>query len=706
MIYLVTNQLELFNSENYKIITVEESLKLFENVKTIQFDTETTGLCHQLDSLLCAQIGNKKLGIQLVIDCSTISIKHYKNLIESCLVVGHNLKFDLQWLYNYGIVPLKVYDTMIIEQLLYLGFPFLSLSPEEYFNNKCDFPYLEKIKLGKVVYELSFSLKAVAQKRLGIDIDKSTRGEIIWRGLDTKVIEYAAGDVEFLEDIAHSQMEECVQKNCVIGAKLECGFLPAISYLEWCGVKLDENKWKNKMERDQKGLNEAKAKLDSFITSNSKFSKYTYINLQGDLFNGFDTEPKCLVNWSSSKQVIEIAKILGFNTTTQDKKTGESKDSVLEKHLASQKGICDDFLDYYFKYQEKAKLVSSFGQGHLNDINPKTGRLYTTWKQLGAASGRMSCGSTQSNTTLARYKGLKPSECSYKNLQQLPHDAETRACFVAEKGNVWISCDYSAEEARLAGDIYNDQAIKEIFLKGIDSHSMYAKIFFKEELKDIPVEKVKELRPDLRNKSKGPEFALNFGGTEYAIKQALNCSEEEARQIKRNYEEGFKGTAEYARVNTEKLKQTGYVLINPITGHKMYWWDFSKWKERQDSKEFWESYKYHRGTGDAIDKEAKMHFKAIAKWGRMVRNGPTQGTAACILKRAMTRFFKYIIENELFNKVKFCTLVHDEVNIECPEKIKTIIASKLQEYMEESAAYYCKSLPIPAVPEIASCWVH
>lgn len=47
-----------------------------------------------------------------------------------------------------------------------------------------------------------------------------------------------------------------------------------------------------------------------------------------------------------------------------------------------------------------------------------------------------------------------------------------------------------------------------------------------------------------------------------------------------------------------------------------------------------------------------------------------------------------------------------EVNIECPEKIKTIIASKLQEYMEESAAYYCKSLPIPAVPEIASCWVH
>lgn len=190
---------------------------------------------------------------------------------------------------------------------------------------------------------------------------------------------------------------------------------------------------------------------------------------------------------------------------------------------------------------------------------------------------------------------------------------------------------------------------------------------------------------------------------------ALGCSKEEAMQIIKNYEEGFKGTAEFAKRGEKELKQKGYVLINPITGHKMWWWDFEVWKKRQESfnKEFWDNYKlYHKGTGDEIDREVKMHFKAGSKWNRMVRNAPTQGTGSCILKRAMSRFFKYIIEQKLFNKVKFCTFVHDECNIECPEEMAEEIADKLKFYMEEAADYFCKSLPIPAVPEIDSCWVH
>ena len=118
--------------------------------------------------------------------------------------------------------------------------------------------------------------------------------------------------------------------------------------------------------------------------------KFITVNLQGDLFNGFDTTPKANINWSSSKQVIQVAKALGFNTTVQDKKTKEDKDSVLEKHLKGQKGINDEFLNLYFDYQEHAKVVSSFGQSQLNMINPKTGRCHTIYRQLGAASGRMS----------------------------------------------------------------------------------------------------------------------------------------------------------------------------------------------------------------------------------------------------------------------------------------------------------------------------
>ena len=70
-----------------------------------------------------------------------------------------------------------------------------------------------------------------------------------------------------------------------------------------------------------------------------------------DLFEGWDLTPKVTLNWSSSKQVPEVAKLLGFNTTVQDKKTGEDKDSVLEKHLKAQKGINDKFLDLYLKHK-------------------------------------------------------------------------------------------------------------------------------------------------------------------------------------------------------------------------------------------------------------------------------------------------------------------------------------------------------------------
>lgn len=189
-------------------------------------------------------------------------------------------------------------------------------------------------------------------------------------------------------------------------------------------------------------------------------------------------------------------------------------------------------------------------------------------------------------------------------------------------------------EARLAGDIYSDQAVKDIFLKGIDSHSMYAKIFFKEQLKDVPVEKIKDLYPEYRARAKGPEFALNFGGGVPAIMKALNCTREEAEQIVKNYEEGFKGTSEFAKKASRSVRQLGYVLINPITGHKMYWWDWTHWKEREDyyhSDQFnWTDYKqYHKGSGDMVEQEVRTHFKAAAKWDRLARNAPTQGKLKC-----------------------------------------------------------------------------
>lgn len=165
MIYLVSRQQTLFDSTEYQKLSIEDSLAMINSWGSIQFDLETAGRNCHLCEILCAQFGNDKADARIVVDCTTVDIKLYKNALESKLLIGQNLKFDIQFLYNHGIIPLRVYDTMIVEQLLHLGYP---------------------------AGIISYALNAIAERRLGINIDKTVRGEIIWRGLDEKVIIYAA----------------------------------------------------------------------------------------------------------------------------------------------------------------------------------------------------------------------------------------------------------------------------------------------------------------------------------------------------------------------------------------------------------------------------------------------------------------------------------------------------------------------------------
>lgn len=708
MIYLVSSQQELFNSSIYQSLSVEESISIIEKWKHIQFDTETKGRDPHIGTLLTAQFGSPDKSVQIVVDCTTSDITQYKHVLESKTLLGHNLKFDLQWLYNYKIIPLKVLDTMVIEQTMYLGYTYTPISYEKYEEFEYDFPY----HLNGDYVTLSFALDAVAKKYLDIELDKSVRGEIIWRGIDDRTIQYAANDVVYLTDIATKQIEIAKQNGYVAAIKLECDFVPAIAYLEWCGIKLDETKWKAKMQKDQEALEVYSKKLNDFLVKKSEevplFKQFIHIDTQGDLFDGFNLEPQVTINWSSSKQVILIAKALGFNVSTQDKKTGDDKESVMEKQLGTQIGICDEFLDLYFKYQEAAKVTSSFGQGHLNAINPITGRLHTTYKQLGAASGRMSCGSTQPNEDLAAFKKISPKECTYPNIQQLPHDETTRSCFVSEPGNLFLSCDYSAQEGRVQGDIYNDEAILKMYREGIDGHSMYAKVFFPEELKDIDVHDVKKLRPDLRTKAKSPEFALSYGGSYLTIKQQLKCSDEEAKQIIKNYEAGFEGTTRFAKAMSKFVRENGYIPICRKTGHRMHWWDWREWSKRQNKPVgFLEEYKIMKVVDpDAPEiKIVKTDYKAASKYDRLARNAPPQGTSACISKRATTLIFHEIVSQDLFGVILFVAMVHDELNFEFPKDLEWFPAYVAQT-MKESGAYFCNKIEIPAEPSVGDHWIH
>ena len=729
MIYLVTGNRQLFESEFYTIIPVIDALNIITKWDLVQFDTETSGRDPHCCKILCAQFGNRAADTQIVVDTETTNILLFKQILETKLLIGHNLKFDIQFLYNHGIIPTQVWDTMIVDQLLHLGF-----------DNKF----------------FHYSLKAVAERRLGIDIDKTTRGEIIWRGLDDRVVIYAAGDVVHLEDIRDQQIKDCQTQTCVKAAQIENAFVPVIAYLEWCGIRLDVNRWEKKIKDNEKKRDEALAQLNQWVVdyykskggvggktslrryytlidydTNEYFDlpknakvigegeNYTgsdcshvyrvlieepvdwiQVNNQGDLFEGWDTEPKCCINWASSKQVIPFMQMLGFKTEAKDKKTGDIKDSVVEKVLAKQKGIADDFLKLYFTYKEKFKDCSTYGQNYIDAINPNTGRIHTTFWQLGAASGRMSCGSRNTNTDLAKLKGIAPSRCKYVQCQNLPSDEITRGAFIPNKGNLMTACDYAALESRLGADIYNDEAMLKEYLEGSgDIHSLVAKACFPKELEGIPISEIKDKRPDLRKKAKAPEFACQFGGGAGAISDALGISKEEAKVIYNNYLNAFKGITEFKKKGSAFVRTHGYVLMCEYTGHKIYWEDFKKWREIEDLPE----YIYKR---EYTSEERKEHEGAAAKWDRMSLNSPTQGSGIAILKLSMTLFFRWLCQEGYFGKVLLCNLVHDESVIEYPEELKDIVVPKLKHYMEKGASVICKKLPIPCVPETGLHWIH
>ena len=710
MIYLVTGQELLFDND-FQLISIEESLNIMKNWNNIQYDSETLGRDAHIGDLLLAQFGNYDKTIQIVVDCTTISIVNYKEILESKYIIGQNLKFDLQWLYNYSIVPRKVYDTMIVEQFLYLGYP-----PE----------YKDPIN------GISYSLQAIAQRRLNIYIDKSVRGEIQWRGIDKKVIEYAANDVVYLYDIMSSQIKDCKTKNCIIGAKLECDFTPVIAYMEWCGIHLDTSKWKEKMKKDMENLNSAIDSLNKFVIDNPDLEEFTYVDNQGYLFSGFDLTPKCTINWASSQQVVPLLKKLGFDTTVQDKKTGEDKDSAMEKVLKKQKGINDEFLrlylgkgeegdeDYFAGYNGSAKVVTSFGQGHLNAINPNTGRIHTIYRAIGCDTGRMSCGSKDNNNDLAKLKGLpiNPSlkqkkegkGCGYPNIQQLPSDEITRSCFTSEEGYLFCSCDFSAIESRLGADIYQEKSMIDEFLYGGgDLHSLCAYMVYTKEIpRDTPIKNIKKLYPHLRKDVKAIEFSQQFGGTAYAIQNAMGCTLEKAQEFADSYAKGFPGIAKFKEKASKTVREKGYIELCNITGHKTYWAEFNNWKDEQLSytQEFWEEYKnIHKPNKDKVYLSVKKHFQQVSKYERKALNSPTQGTGAIILKDSQINLFNWVVDNGYFGKCKLVCLCHDECNWEFPKELSDF-PTLVKTYMEKSAAKYCKSLPIPAEVNVGNKWIH
>lgn len=571
MIYLVTNQQEMFPNTVYEVISLPAAIGLIRDFDKgiIQFDTETTGLDPHIDKGLLAQFGNIDKSIQVCVDLTTISLKYFKEFLETYFIVGQNLKFDCQVCFNYGIVIRRVWDCMIAEQLIYLGFPsFMIGASDELISRYCtlvdECPNWEDMEskehtayiaahdaeLAEFIFEYSgASLKALSYRYLGEHMSKEVRGQINYLGpTHPTVVEYGAKDVMPLYDIMQRQMAILRKRNEMVAARIECQFVPVAAYYEYCGVHLNEGLWTEKMAKDTLKMETAHTSLNKFVVEMFKQSRrsitldiirsgsatnkrgkklkkskvaktdpwanFVGVSIQQDMFSDENGEPKCVINWNSSKQVIPFLTMLGFNCRGIDKKTKEEKDSLDASILAPQRKVNPDFYDVYLAYTEAHKVCSTYGQNYINAQNPKTNRIHTQFRQLGTDTGRLACGSQQQNISLAKLKGLPHSsktapkdtalKCAYPQLQNLPADELTRACFCAEKGNAWISIDYCGQESVLMADFSNDRAMLDVFLKGEDMHSTVAYMIFPDKIpRDTPIKAIKKQFHDLRQDAKG-----------------------------------------------------------------------------------------------------------------------------------------------------------------------------------------------------------
>lgn len=663
MIYFVTNKQELFENDVYKCISVDESLELLRPLKVVGLDTETEGFDPYTKRLLSLQLGNRDF--QVVIDCSTVDVTQYKEFLESNRTfLGWNLKFDLRFLYRHGIYPRKVYDGYLAEKLLWLGYP-------------------------SGIHSLS--LKSAGENYVGVELDKTVRGKIHYEGLSTEVIKYAADDVKYLEDIILAQYQELKKKGLTTAIKVENKFVLPLAYMEHCGIKLDETRWRAKMEKDNKKHREATDALNKWVVDHfPQDPRFTHVDLQGDLFTGFNTEPQCIINWDSPKQVIPLFKQLGFNLETKDKTTGGMKDSIDAKVIEPQKDV-SDIAPIYLDYKAAAKVVGTYGENFLDQINPVSRRVHTSFQQMGADTTRITSGGKDKNNKI-----------EYVNLLNLPSDEETRACFVAEPGNKWISIDYSGQETYLMASIANDAAIiKELTEGSGDIHSLTAYMSYKEIPRDTPIKEIKKKFHNLRQEAKGIEFAINYGGDANTIHQNKGIPMEEAQEIYNNYMAGFQGLQRYQAFRRKDWFEKGYILLNELTGHKAFIYDYEELladKKRMGEEGFWDYYREMKETAPSCDivQMVKHFFKRKSASEKQSINYPIQAAGSMCLRVAMILFWEYILDHNLQEKVKICVSPYDEINCEAPEEIAEEIAQVIYDCMVKAGAIFCTRCKLDA----------
>lgn len=509
---------------------------------------------------------------------------------DKIIKVGQNIKYDLLVLKNYGLeVGGQMFDTMIAHFLLHPGM-------------KNGMDYMAETHLG--------------YKTIHIDdlIGKKGKEQLNMRNVPIETIkEYAAEDADITW-----QLYELFKPKLQGGAleklffEIEMPLVAVLTEMEHTGVKINSD-----------SLNQYSLILKEQIAS---------LDLKIQEIAGIP------FNTASPKQVGEILfDRLKIDKDAKKTKTGQysTNEETLQK-LKNAHPIVEMILDL----RGLQKLQGTYVEALPKLINPRTGRIHTSYNQTVVVTGRLSS--------------------TNPNLQNIPirdeNGKEIRKAFTAGDNNLFLSADYSQVELRLMAHFSEDGHLIEAFNRGDDIHRATAAKIFKVTQDEVT--------SDMRRKAKTANFGIIYGISAFGLSERLNISRSEAKEIIDGYFESFPGVKRYMDECIAKARETGYV--ETLFGRR-------------------------RQLDDINSRNAVVRGMAE----RNAINAPIQGTAADIIKIAMINIFKRF--NELQLKSKMILQVHDELNFDVvPEELERV-KKTVTECMEK--AYRLK---VPLVADIGT----
>lgn len=506
----------------------------------------------------------------------------------SVLKIGHNIKYDMGVLARYGLEVAPIDDTMLISYVLHGSSHGHGM--DELAQRYLDYqtiPY--EAVCGKGSAKIGFA---------EVTVEKATA--------------YAAEDAEVtlcLWQALRPRLRE--ERMLAVYETLDRPIVPIVAEMEAHGIKVDAQRLRRLSADFTQRMAEREA--EAFRLARRSF------------------------NLGSPKQLGEVLfDELNLGGAGRKTKTGAyaTGAEVLEE-LAVQG---HELPRVILEWRQLQKLTRTYTDTLVEQIDPDTGRVHTSYSLAATSTGRLS-----SNDP---------------NLQNIPIRTEEgrkiREAFVPEEGCVLVSADYSQIELRLLAHMADIKPLKEAFAKDIDIHAVTASQMF-----GVPVG---EVGGDLRRSAKTINYGIVYGIGAFGLAQRLGIPQAKAREYIESYFQQYPGIRDYMDRTKAEAREKGFVRT--LWGRRCY----------------------------VPEINAKIPSRrAYAE--RAAINAPVQGTAADIMKRAMTRVWRSL-RREL-PEAKLLLQVHDELVLEVPERRAPDAAALIRPAMEGAAAF-----SVPLVVEV------